>query len=206
MQIFFCCSYCSHHEKICLGEACSPTTTTTILPEVTHITTDSSLCTAGEVWDECIIKCNQICHSFLPLASHMFHCSSVDDCVKGCRPKDLNCSDGKYLRDNKTCVAEKDCPCVSNSALFVEVNIKSERFSANYRIFTFKIFFFSQDMCRRSRNANRAYALTIHTNAPIYVRNLLHQPQLICLQRLCDFTRLCQLLHILFVLTENMSR
>ena len=119
--ILIFCSYCSHHQKICLGEVCKPNIPTTIAPRIVSTTSLPSVCLPGEVWDDCIVRCDHICHSYLLEAVSLYNCSSKDNCVKGCRKTDLICSKGKFLRDENTCVDKKDCPCMTKSGLFIKV-------------------------------------------------------------------------------------
>ncbi|CAH1404838.1 unnamed protein product [Nezara viridula] len=84
------------------------TTTTSSTP------TTTSACPENQVWDECSIKCDQLCLYYETVLYQNGVCSFGQKCSPGCRDKNRpDCEEGYRWRDKDTCVKEENCICRS---------------------------------------------------------------------------------------------
>ncbi|KAK6627245.1 hypothetical protein RUM44_009722 [Polyplax serrata] len=118
--------YCSRHRKICLGMPC-PKYSSTQVPASTDVnievitpSTSLPVCPDGQVWDNCIINCDHLCNNLRSIVGSQKRCSDSDNCLSGCKPTELDCPIGSYLRADFTCVSKKDCPCSSTNGTILK--------------------------------------------------------------------------------------
>ncbi|XP_078043521.1 hemolectin [Augochlora pura] len=73
-------------------------------------------CKEGETWNECAIKCDNVCSYYRYLLSREGFCNAGSECVPGCLPEGerAQCPPEKFWRDIATCVNEADCTCKSH--------------------------------------------------------------------------------------------
>ncbi|XP_039283049.1 LOW QUALITY PROTEIN: hemocytin [Nilaparvata lugens] len=83
-------------------------------------------CRSDEVYNDCLIKCDQLCHYYehtLPRYTEYCSFKSRKQCLPGCSSllNPVNCStSGQRWRDFSSCVATNDCTCRSHNGTIVK--------------------------------------------------------------------------------------
>lgn len=80
-------------------------------------------CKGGE-WKECVVECNQVCHSYQQKLFAEGKCTSASSqCVSGCwiwGESEIKCPLGSMWRDWGFCVKQLDCTCLSRKGDIVK--------------------------------------------------------------------------------------
>uniref|UniRef100_A0A8D8ZF36 Hemocytin n=1 Tax=Cacopsylla melanoneura TaxID=428564 RepID=A0A8D8ZF36_9HEMI len=78
----------------------------------------------GGVWKECLVECNQVCHSYQQKLFAEGECTSAShQCISGCwawGDTNTKCPLGSMWREWGFCVKQSDCTCLSRNGTLVK--------------------------------------------------------------------------------------